>query len=213
MEYKAIDLEVKADDDEGRIEGYGSVFGVEDSYGDVVEAGAFAATVTKRMPKMLWQHRFDEPIGVWDAVTEDGNGLRMKGRIAMKTRRGQEAFDLIKIGAMNGLSIGFRTIKDEMDGKIRRLKEIDLYEVSLVTMPANAMATVTGIKSIDSERSFEAFLRENGFSRWDAKTITSAGYRAWADRRDAEANVLDADQRDAEALKQLLVQLTYGASK
>ena len=213
MEFKSLALEVRAEGDEGVIEGYGSVFNNEDSYGDIVEAGSFMASLQKRMPKMLWQHRMDTPIGKWDEVKEDGAGLRMKGRIAMGTTKGREAYELIKMGAMDGLSIGFRTIRDQVEGNIRRLKEIDLYEVSLVTMPANGLATITGVKAFETERGFEAFLRENGFSRWDAKTITAGGYKAWADRRDAEARDLDADQRDAEAIKSELMKLLHGVSQ
>jgi HK97 family phage prohead protease len=213
MEFKGLSLELKADGDEGVIEGYGSVFGVQDSYGDVVEAGSFAESLKRRAPKMLWQHRFDEPIGKWDEVAEDGSGLRMRGRIALGTTRGKEAFELIRMGAMDGLSIGFRTIRDMVEGNVRRLKEIDLYEVSLVTMPANALSTVTGYKSIDSERAFETFLRESGFSRWDAKIITAGGYKAWSDRRDAEGQDLSADQRDAEAVKSELLKLLNGVSQ
>ena len=202
MEIKSLALELKADDT-GMVEGYGSVFGGVDSYGDTIEPGAFAASIAKRKPKMLWQHRMDKPIGVWDDVVEDGRGLRLKGRIA-DTELGEEARTLIKMGALDGLSIGYRTIRDEMRGNNRILKEVDLWEVSFVTIPADAAATVTGIKSIATEREFEAMLREQGFSRWDAKLITSGGWKAWLDRRDAEGQGRDVDQRDAEAIKSQL---------
>jgi phage head maturation protease len=144
---------------------------------------------------MLWQHRMDMPIGVWDEVVEDGKGLRVKGRILSSVQQGAEAIALIGAGALDGLSIGFRTVADEVDGKVRRLKEVDLYEVSFVTMPADQKARVTGIKT---ERDFEGLLRDNGFSRWDAKIIIASGYKAWLDQRDAEGDGLGTDQRDAE---------------
>ena len=214
METKYFQLDLKADD-AGMVEGYGSVFGNRDSYGDIVEAGAFSSTIRSRKPKMLWQHNMADPIGVWDEVSEDDRGLRVKGRLAMATTRGREAYELVKLGALDGLSIGFRTVKDEIEGAVRKLKEIDLYEVSFVTMPANAAATITDIRSValESERSFEAFLRQHGFSRWDAKIITAGGWKEWQDRRDAECRDLDADQRDAEAIKTQLLQLLNGVSQ
>lgn len=199
MEIKSIALELKADDD-GMVEGYGSVFGGVDTYGDTIEPGAFSKSIGKRKPKMLWQHRMDKPIGVWDEVVEDGKGLRVKGRLA-DTELAREAKALIKMGAMDGLSIGYRTIRDEMQGNNRILKEVDLWEVSFVTIPADAAATVTGIKAFATERDFEAMLREQGFSRRDAKMITAEGWKAWADQRDADGAGLEVDQRDAEALK------------
>jgi HK97 family phage prohead protease len=203
MEYKALALEVKADSDTGLIEGYGSVFGGLDSYGDTIMPGAFGESIAKRKPKMLWQHRMDKPIGVWDEVAEDGKGLRLKGRLAMGTAQGREAHELAKMGAMDGLSIGFRTLKDEIDGDARKLIKIDLWEVSFVTIPADANARLTGVKTDMTERGFEALLREQGFSRWDAKIITAEGWKAWADRRDAEGLGLGTDQRDAEVAEGL----------
>ena len=202
MEIKSLALELKADDD-GMVEGYGSVFGGLDTYGDTIEPGAFSKSIGKRKPKMLWQHRMDKPIGVWDEVVEDGKGLRVRGRIA-DIELGREAKKLIQMGAMDGLSIGYRTIRDEMQGNNRILKEVDLWEVSFVTIPADAAATVTGIKAFATERDFEAMLREQGFSRRDAKVITSGGWKAWLDQRDAEGDGLEIDQRDAEALKTAL---------
>lgn len=213
MEFKTLSLEVKAEDDEGVITGYGAVFGNKDSYGDVIEPGAFRETLGRRKVKMLWQHRMDEPVGVWDEMREDDNGLFMKGRIALGTSKGREGYELIKMGALDGLSIGFRTTQDEMDGDVRKLKSIDLYEVSLVTIPANSMATVTSVKEEMTERRFEAMLGEMGFSRWDRKIIIANGFKAWCDQRDAGALSLDADQRDAEAIKSNLKLLLEGFRK
>ena len=87
----------------------------------------------------------------------------------MKTEGGMEAYELLSMGAIDGLSIGFRTVADEIvQGGTRLLKEVDLYEVSFVTLPADQSATVTNIKSQMTERSFETLLRQQGFSRWDA---------------------------------------------
>jgi uncharacterized protein len=205
MEIKSLALQLKADDT-GEVEGYGSVFGGLDSYGDTIEPGAFAASIAKRKPKMLWQHRMDKPIGVWDDVSEDGKGLRLKGRIA-DTELGREARQLIKMGAMDGLPIGYRTIRDEMRGNNRVLKEVDLWEVSFVTIPADAAATVTGVKSIATERDCEDALREMGFSRREAKAFIARGWGGIRDLRDAGDSLPDDVLRDAEAIKTQLTTL------
>lgn len=197
MEFKSLQLEVKADG-AGVVEGYGSVFGGIDSYGDMIAPGAFQKSLAKRgKPKMLWQHRSDQPIGVWDEVSEDGKGLRLKGRLA-ETVQGKEAAELVRMGALDGLSIGYRTIKDEMTDKARLLKEVDLYEVSFVTVPADAKARITGIKS---EREVEDALRDIGFSRREAKAFIARGWTGVSDLRDADVGTSDAALRDAEAVK------------
>ena len=123
----------------GIFEGYASLFGIADLGGDVVLSGAFRDSLNKRgadRVKMLWQHDPAEPIGVWDEVREDGKGLFVKGRILTEVGRGREAAALLAAGAIDGLSIGYRTISADRDGKgRRRLAELDLWEVSLVTFP------------------------------------------------------------------------------
>ena len=199
MERKAFALDLKAGDS-GAVEGYGSVFGTQDEGGDVVAQGAFAASLAKRMPRMLWQHRSDVPVGVWDEVREDATGLFVKGRLA-PTEKGRECGELLRMGALSGLSIGYRTLADEIDGNRRILKTLDLFEVSFVTFPMNEAAGVTAIKC-DSERAFEAMLREQGFSQNEAKVIVSRGWKGLADfRRDGGKGNPEPDQRDAEAFK------------
>lgn len=205
METKFLPMEVKAtgDGDDKRyrqVEGYGSVFGNRDSYGDIIVPGAFAESIKAKEPKMAWQHDLRTLVGRWDEVREDNHGLFLKGRIATSTPKGNEAAELVSMGALTGLSIGFNTVRDEMDREtgLRRLMEIDLWEVSFVTVPANSLANVTNIKSIRDIRAFEAALREMGFSRKDAVCIASHGFKAWADQRDAEPPALSADeQREA----------------
>ncbi|MFT7027367.1 MAG: HK97 family phage prohead protease [Paracoccaceae bacterium] len=127
--------------DDGRIEGYASLFGVSDQSGDMVERGAFASSLAAlkaagRSVKLLWQHDPAEPMGVWDMVREDDNGLKVRGRLLTETRRGREALALLRAGAMDGLSIGYRAVRSARgDGGARILTEIDLWEVSLVTFP------------------------------------------------------------------------------
>ena len=123
------------------VEGYASLFGLRDQGGDVVLPGAYAASL-KRLAargekvRMLWQHDPQQPIGVWEEVREDATGLWVKGRILPEVERGREAAALLAAGAIDGLSIGYRTVKAERDGKGQRLlAELELWEVSLVTFP------------------------------------------------------------------------------
>lgn len=204
MEIKSLTLELKSDD-MGVVEGYGSVFGGVDSYGDTIEPGAFAASLKSRKPKMLWQHRMDKPIGVWDEVEEDGKGLRVKGRLA-DTELGREARELVKMGAMDGLSIGYRTIRDEMRGNNRILKQVDLWEVSFVTIPADAAATAS-VKAFATERDCEDALRDMGFSRREAKAFIAKGWGGVKSLRDAGPALPDEVLRDAEAIKNQLATL------
>ncbi|WP_293575247.1 HK97 family phage prohead protease [Phaeobacter sp.] len=123
------------------IRGYASLFGRVDTGGDVVRPGAYLASLKRRdaagsSVKMLWQHDPAQPIGVWDSLGEDARGLRVEGRILTKTRRGAEAAALIAAGALDGLSIGYRTVKSTpRQGGGRELCVVDLWEVSLVTFP------------------------------------------------------------------------------
>lgn len=123
------------------VEGYASLFGKTDQGGDIVQKGAYAASL-KRLSarggrvKMLWQHDPGQPIGVWDEVREDATGLWVKGRILPQVEKGREVAALVEAGAIDGLSIGYRTVKAERNGKGQRLlSELELWEVSLVTFP------------------------------------------------------------------------------
>ena len=123
------------------VAGYASLFGRRDQGGDVVQKGAYAVSLKAlaaqgRAVKMLWQHDPAQPIGVWDEVREDATGLYVKGRILTEVEKGREAAALLTAGAIDGLSIGYRTIRAERDGKGQRLlSELELWEVSLVTFP------------------------------------------------------------------------------
>ena len=134
------------------ISGYASLFGAPDQSGDVVQAGAYAASLAKgRGVKMLWQHDPAQPIGVWDEVREDAKGLWVKGRLLTDVAKGREAASLIAAKAIDGLSIGYRTLKARKDDAgQRRLTELELWEVSLVTFPMLPEARVVA-KSEDPE--------------------------------------------------------------
>lgn len=149
LEHKFARLEQAIETDGGiAIEGYASFFGEVDNGNDVVLSGAYGKSLTDlaqkgRSVKMLWQHDPSQPIGVWDEVREDKRGLYVKGRILMDVARGREAAALIEAGAMDGLSIGYRTVKATKNDKGQRLlTELELWEVSLVTFPMLPSARV-----------------------------------------------------------------------
>jgi HK97 family phage prohead protease len=149
-------LKIKSLNEAGEIEGYGSTFGGEaDCYGDIVEAGAFAKTLAAHAakgtaPKMLWQHRMSAPIGIWTEAREDDKGLFLRGKLFVEqVQQAREAYALLKGGAIDGLSIGYSVTRYESDPEsgIWYLKELDLQEVSIVTIGANENATVFGVKA------------------------------------------------------------------
>lgn len=134
--------------EDATISGYASLFGAPDQGGDVVMPGAYAASLAAlaaagRRVKMLWQHDPAQPIGVWDEVREDTRGLWVRGRVLVDVARGREALALIGAGALDGLSIGYRTKRAERLGAGRRLVEVELWEVSLVTFPMLPQARVS----------------------------------------------------------------------
>lgn len=187
MEYKQLSLEWKADES-GTIEGYGSVYGNKDLGGDIVVAGAFADSLaTGRKIKMLSQHDPHAVIGVWDELADDGKGLRVKGRILTQIQAGKDAYELVKAGAMDGLSIGYRTLRSKDSNGARLIEKADLWEVSLVTFPMNEMTRIDAVKAADlTERDFERVLtRDAGLSRSIAQKLMAGGYDAIKAMRDA----------------------------
>jgi len=135
----------------GTFEGYASLFGIADLGRDVVDRGAFAQSLARRGPaqvKMLWQHDPAEPIGAWLAIEEDRIGLKVKGRLNLAVARAREILALMREGQVDGLSIGFRTQRATTDRKtgLRHLKQIDLWEISLVTFPMLPQARVSAVK-------------------------------------------------------------------
>lgn len=198
-------MTIKTIDDTGTFSGYGSVFDVLDSYNDIVEAGAFAASIDRlekqdEHVRMLWQHNWDEPIGTYPVLREDDKGLYFEGELVLEVQRAREAQALMKHKAVRGMSIGYVPKVSETDRKtgVTTLKEVDLWEISVVTFPANPAAKVVQVRSI---RDFERMLtREAGFSRSEAQVIINQGFKALEGTRDA------AD--DETALKSLIENLT-----
>nr|WP_248308634.1 HK97 family phage prohead protease [Bosea sp. 124] len=138
---------------DGLFEGYASLFGIADLGKDVVEPGAFRDSLVRRGPggvKLLWQHDPAEPIGRWVALAEDGRGLFVRGQLSLAVARAREIHALMREGAVDGLSIGFRSEKARTEPRsgLRRLERVDLWEVSIVTFPMLPQARVTAVKAL-----------------------------------------------------------------
>ena len=136
---------------DGRFEGYASLFGLSDLGHDIVIAGAFRESLARRGPlgvKMLWSHDPAQPLGVWEMLAEDARGLFVRGRLDMSVAKAREAHALMKSGAVDGLSIGFKTQRSRRDGRSghRRLEKLDLWEVSIVTFPMLPQARISAVK-------------------------------------------------------------------
>lgn len=148
-----VALNLKTVEESGRFAGYASVFGVVDNQRDVMLQGAFSRTLAGRLAeiRLLWQHQQDEPIGLFTRIAEDASGLYVEGRLLLQVQRAREAHALLREGAISGLSIGYSPVRyhiDEATG-IRKLAEVELWEISLVTFPANDAAQVTVVKQAD----------------------------------------------------------------
>ncbi|RUT31001.1 HK97 family phage prohead protease [Arsenicitalea aurantiaca] len=132
-------------DAEGRFAGYASIFGVPDDGGDIVMPGAFSRSLVERgRVRMLFQHDPKEPIGLWEELREDGFGLFARGRLLAGVPRADALRRLIETRALDGLSIGFRTVRATRDGRggPRRLWQVELWEISIVTFPMMAGARI-----------------------------------------------------------------------
>ena len=151
-EAKFIPLDLKSVGADGAFEGYASLFGREDMGRDVVVRGAFAESLAQRGARgvrMLFQHDPAQPIGVWDEIQEDAKGLYARGRLMTEVAKAREVMTLMKAGALDGLSIGFKALKARRDARsgIRRLEKIDLWEISVVTFPMLPDARIAGTKT------------------------------------------------------------------
>jgi hypothetical protein len=189
MEYKTFPLEVKEVQETGEFSGYLSVFNNVDSYQEIVMPGAFTKTLAEwtakgRLPPVLWQHRSYEPVGPFTLMQQDEKGLYVEGVLLVAdVQRAREAHALMKHKVIDGMSIGFETIADEMDklSRSRKLTELKLWEGSIVTFPANTLSTVDSVKNaivageMPTLKEFERFLREAGFSKTQATAIAGKG--------------------------------------
>lgn len=187
-------LELKEFDESGKFEGYASVFDVVDSDGDIIVKGAFNTSIKKfsengKMPKMLWQHNPSIIIGKFTEMREDEAGLYVKGQLITEVEKGKEAYTLMKEGVLDSMSVGFNILNAQKSNGGRVIDDLDLWEISIVTWGANPDAQVTSVKAIDTKRDFERFLRDSGFSKKQAVTITSHGFQ---DRSESDQQVEDA---------------------
>lgn len=183
-----VSLEVKSLSSR-EFEGHGSIFGNEDLGGDIVVPGAFAKSLANHkssdsLPQMFWGHNPDRVLGKWTEMSEDESGLKVKGVLA-KTPLGDEIHTLLKMDAVKGLSIGYVPTDVDYDKESRRLiKQADLWEVSVVSLPMNPLAQVQYVKSqlsargeyVPTAREFERILRDVGCSQSVAKSILSKVY-------------------------------------
>lgn len=222
-------FEIKAEDlnEDGVFKGYASVFGNKDSHNDIIMPGAFAKSISVGGRNgtgvaMLYQHDSHRPIGIWTSINEDQKGLRVEGKLALGTQDGREVYELMKMKALQGLSIGYDSIVHERDEKknVRYLKEVDLWEISPVTFASNKKATIIDVKQIDieaiklinNERDLETFLRESGrFSKNAAIHVVSwwKSFRREADNEqkcilaeDEAAIILDSLSQANKSLKE-----------
>ena len=197
LELKFTSLDLKAIDDTGVFEGYASVFNREDLGADVIAPGAFRESLAKRGVggiKLLFQHDPAEPIGVWDVLREDAKGLFARGRLMTDVARAREILSLMRAGALDGLSIGFKAIAARREPKsgIRRLLKVDLWEISIVTFPMLPDARISAVKSkpfaarASTEREFERWLTQDaGFTRSEARAFLAHGLKGLIARQDA----------------------------
>ena len=191
-EAKFTALDLKAIAPNGAFEGYASLFNKEDLGHDIMLPGAFRETLASRGPagvKMLFQHNPSEPIGVWDVLREDAKGLFVQGRLLLDVVRGREVYALMRAGAINGLSIGYRAVRARRDRPRapRKLIQIDLWEISIVTFPMLPEARVAAIKQRPfagrrpSARDFERWLTEDaGLTRSQAQAVIRHGLKGLA---------------------------------
>ena len=191
FELKSVDTD---EENMGMFEGYGSVFNNTDLGNDVILPGAFTKSLNKTGPKgvkLLYQHKTDMPIGVFESIEEDKRGLKVRGKLALKTQLGREAYELMKMGALDGLSIGFRVSPKghsyDAKGKRRMIKEVELMEISLVTFPMNPRAKIRSVKGAEfTIREWENGLREVfQLSRSEAKQAAKAVHDTFT-QRDAD---------------------------
>lgn len=217
-EVKFISLDFKAADADGAFEGYASLFNREDLGRDVVLPGAFRESLAGRGPrgiKLLFQHDANQPIGVWTTLEEDARGLYVRGRLMREVTRAREVMALMRAGALDGLSIGFKTVRARRDraSGVRRLEKIDLWEISIVTFPLLPEARITSTKDTSTkekpfasaaptEREFERWLtRDAGLTRSEARALMRSGLSGLKALRDAGQGETE-DERLAALMRQ-----------
>lgn len=210
MEFKNFEFKLKELGTKGRITGYGSVFGNIDSYHDIVEKGSCDKSLKNKTElPLLWQHDPTTPLGVWNVFNSDEHGLFTEGVLLVdEVTKAREAYALAKCGAVKGLSIGYM-VKDCVfeqvgDVCVRRIKEMELYEISLVTFPANEEAQIQSLKTnCFGIRNAEKCLIAGGFSKKQAKGILSVGYNQFMKNGDDFSNNRDDTKFDEQLINSI----------
>jgi len=209
LEYFAIPLDIKALG-ERQFSGHGAIFGNVDLDGDIVVPGAFKRSLAKyrdagTMPAMFWMHQPDQVPGAWDKVVEDDEGLATVGELAT-TQLGEDLRKLMKLKAVRGQSIGYRPIEVDWDKQGNRLlKEVDLWEISIVSLAMNPLARVEAVKArlselgeyVPSAREMEAYFSKMGCSRKAARSLVAKLFDGHL--RDADDSLRDAGLPDSDA--------------
>jgi uncharacterized protein len=203
FEQKFTALDLKPAADTGVFEGYAALFNREDLGRDIILPGAFAKSLSARKAagvRMLFQHDPADPIGVWEHLVEDDRGLYAKGRIVAAAARARDVLALMRGGAVDGLSIGFRATRASKDAKsgIRRIAEIDLWEISVVTFPMQPGARIAAVKSrpfartTPGPRELERWLTHDaGLTRSQARALIAQGHKGLVAKRDAGGATAD----------------------
>jgi HK97 family phage prohead protease len=196
-EHLALEVRFSEPSELGEFIGVASVFGEVDLMGDQVAPGAFAKSLAAhrrkgRAPLMLWSHQLDQPIGRWTEVRETAEGLAVKGKLLLDLARAREVYAMLREKVVDGLSIGFRTVDSVRTRTGRLLKEIDLAEISLVTLPALASARVISVKSTPRR---EPAQPDEG-SRYDTRYFRAGRRRAGPISRSCIAARAYPDRRD-----------------
>lgn len=207
MQDKQMDmqLKIKSVNDDGFFSGYGSVNYTKDSYGDIVMPGAFAKSLNdwnakNKWPPVLFNHNRDEIIGCYTKMYEDEHGLYVEGRLLIENiSKAREVHALLKAQVIDGLSIGYRTVKEEYDREndVVKLLEVKLYEVSIVTFPANDEARINCVKydyGLPSSEQFKELLIKNGFNAEQAAVIHDSGFFSLSKKAAPTGQMSDIDK-------------------
>lgn len=216
LETKRMALALDNVELDGSFSGYASLFGVVDLGNDVMDAGAFTRSLERRHAsgiRMLWQHEASEPIGIWTTIREDAQGLYVEGRLAKGVARARETLELMRSKAVDGLSVGFRTVKARKDARtgVRHITEADLWEISVVTFPMQPAARIGQVKSgaLPTIREFERWLtRDAGLSRQEARTVIAKGFATLAQKFRPE-EPRDAFSNDSQSMAERLRQAAH----
>lgn len=211
-----VNFEIKQVEEEEGVfifEGFASTFGNTDLDDDIIDRGAFTKSLGRRIPKLLWQHSMDEPLGVFTIIEERESGLFVKAKMPLEdTFVSGRVKPQIKIGSITSMSIGFFIIEATFnrDTDIRTIHEVELFEISLVSIPANPQAVITSFKRADMDDFFKLSLKEQEelftsgvkFSKRTAKELVTT-LKHKKNERDAQG-ITDPEDHKDEKMDQFL---------